>query len=54
MSYFRITINVRRGVMVRFTGMFADGREARAQVLADYPSARTVTVMLIKGVVANA
>lgn len=54
MSYFRITINVRPGVMVRFTGMFADGREARAQSLADYPSARTVTVMLIKGVVANA
>ena len=40
--------------MVRFTGMFLDGREARAQVLADYPGARTVTVMHIKGVAANA
>lgn len=50
MSYFRITVNLRPGVMARYTGMFASTEEAQLQAYADYPNARTVTVMHIKGV----
>jgi hypothetical protein len=54
MSYFRITVCIRRGVKVRFTGLFEDGNEARVQTMADYPNAKTITVMCIKGEAANA
>lgn len=50
MHYFRITVCLRPGVKARFTGMFASSDEARAQTQADYPNARGVTVMHIKGV----
>lgn len=49
MRAFRIRITFTSGQPLCFTGLFADGFEAHAQVQADYPEARSVSAMRIGG-----
>ena len=47
MRVFRIRVTFERERPVCFTGLFADGFEARDQVHADYPQARSVSAIHI-------
>jgi hypothetical protein len=50
MHIYRITITMPDGSRGRCMGLFADGFEAIAQTLADFPDARGVSAMrLLKG-----
>lgn len=49
MRVFRIRVTFASGLPLLFTGLFADGFEARDQVHADYPEALSVTAMRVGG-----
>ena len=49
MSIFRVTVCLGGGNNIQYPGLFATSKEAQDQAYADYPNARGVSVILIKG-----
>ena len=49
MFIFHITVCLGGGNNIRFSGLFASNQEAQDQTWADYPTARAVSVINIKG-----
>jgi len=50
MAIFHVTVCLGGGNNIRYPGLFASSKEAQDQAYADYPEARGVSVILIKGV----
>ena len=48
MAIYRIKITMPDGSKGCYTGLFADGFEAIAQTLADFPEARSVSALFIR------
>lgn len=49
MSIFQVTVCLGGGRNIKYPGLFASSKEAQDQAYADYPEARGVSVILIKG-----
>ena len=48
MALYRIKVALASGQRFAFTCLFASGREAMLQTLADYPSARSVAALFVR------